>query len=149
MPVRIVIEGLEPIRARFAQFPRQYKAAERTALQTSLLKIWEKVPAYPSVRKNWYIRTGMLGRSVGVSMEGSKMGPPDIYEIKQGANMGEATFGTVLGYAPKVIGEKSQEAPHIGRWWTLDGSVLRAARPEIEKLWQKMADKLANWLDGR
>ena len=149
MPISIEVEGLEPIRQRFAQFPKVYKGYEKKALETSLLTIWQNVPGYPQAKPGgWYVRTGLLGRSMGVTMEGTKSGPPDIYEVKQGSGHSEAAFGSNVYYAPDVIGEK-QDPFFAGRgWWNIE-KVANLAKGKITKVWQAMADELAAYLDGR
>jgi hypothetical protein len=111
--------------------------------------LWEKVPPYPPPPPNsTYERTGLLGRSLGVSEGGHKMGQPGILRIKRmGGNVHSATFGTNLKYAPDVIGE-SQKAQFTGRWWTL-GAVARTAEDEIIRLFEIMAEQLAAWLNDK
>ena len=151
MPIeRIEIEGLDEIRSRFANFPRTFRRIVKETMQASLLKIWQNIPPYPPTLPNQrYIRTGTLGRSLGSGEGGGRQqGKPDIYEVTQNSRYTSGSFGTRLGYAPEVIGER-QRPIHQGRWYTLKGSVLKAVLPKIEKLWQSAADRMAKWLDGR
>ena len=149
MPVSIEIDGLEEVQRKFARFPMQYNKAERKTLEASLMTIHEQIPPYPTaLSTSRYKRTGTLGRSIGANMSGGKSGKPEIYMVKQGGKYSEASFGTRLHYAPKVIGEY-QDPFFAGRgWWNIK-QVADFAKGKIERLWQIMADELANWLDGR
>ena len=140
--ITIKVEGLEPLRQRFGQYPQKFNQVIDKTLEASLLTIHENVPPYP-VYPSSYRRTGTLGRSIGVGNT-----RPDIYEKKVGSGMFEATFGSRLNYAPFVIGETTQ-AKHMGHWWTLDGTVYRKAAPKIERLFKIAVDRLAAWLDGK
>ena len=146
MTTNVTITGLEELKAKFAKFPQVFQAALMTTMEAVLYKVWEHVPPYPPPPPNsTYRRTGLLGRSIGVSEGGHKLGKPGIFEIrKRGGAVMSASFGTRLGYAPDVIGE-SQKAQFTGRWWTL-GGVARMAEAEVIKLFELMARKLAAWL---
>jgi len=147
MTTNVKVEGLDELQAKFAKFPQVFQAALSTTMEAVLYKIWEYVPAYPPPPPNsTYTRTGLMGRSIGVSEGGHKLGKPGIFEIrKRGASFMSASFGTRLSYAPDVIGE-SQKAPHNARWWTL-GGVARMAEAATIKLFELMARKLVAWLN--
>ena len=150
--VSIEVEGLDEIKKRFEQFPNKYRDALRATLGASLLKIWENVPPYPEANPDsTYTRTGTLGRSLGTNEGGgaSAGGPkPDIYEVKMGAQMSSATFGTRLDYAPHVIGTHTQAKVHQGRWWTML-TIAKKAIPGIQKLFNRFVERLAKWLEGQ
>lgn len=144
--MKIVIEGLEEIRAKLRQYPQQYERAAQKTMDASLLTIQGSVPGYPSPpASSDYIRTGTLGRTLG-----SGGGRAEVYEVRSGGGgYIEGEIGTNLEYAPYVIGENTQAWMHQGRWWTFDGTVLKSAVPKIERLWQIMVEELAKWLDAR
>jgi len=149
MPLRIEIEGLDHIKGKFARFPMEYHKREKEALVKSLLVLHQEVPPYPpKPASSSYDRTGTLGRSLGSSEGGGQIGQPDIYEIRYGAKMSVASFGTRLHYAPKVIGEH-QEEPFISIGWKNIKWIAEKSTKKIVEVWQNMANYLANWLDGR
>ena len=150
MPNVVTTEGLDELRARFARFPQKYNAGVEKALQGSLLAIHEQVRPYPAQRKNsWYKRTGMLGRSLGVSEGGGIAGKPDIYKVHKPGENYEAVFGTSLYYAPRVIGDLGQqEYPWNRYWWRID-QVANSAEAKIIEIFTGLAEKLAKFLDGQ
>lgn len=146
--IKIVVKGLNQIRSRMQQFPQQYDNIIHKALQDSLLAIWENVLPYPPPPEgSTYKRTGTLGRSMGVSMGGGKSGTPDIYEVSMGSGRDEAKFGSNLNYAPRVIGDDTQEEPFVTYWWTVR-DVANKAKGKIIEVFQNAADSMARWLDG-
>ena len=150
MPAEVRIEGLEPLRRRFAQFPRVYRREVRATLNASLGVLWENVPEYPpQPQGSTYNRTGMLGRSLGSGMGGGRSGrQPDIYQVRrQGPNMDAGEFGTRLEYAPFVIGDQSQQ-PQNSHWWTIT-DIAKNSQQKILKLFREMAQDLARFLEGK
>ena len=149
--MKVVIEGLEEIRRRFARFPDKYHAVMRTTMSAVLLKVWENVPEYPRPPANsTYIRTGQLGRSLGSNEAGGKSGSvePSIYEVKRGASgMWEASFGTNLEYAQYVIGER--QSAHMTHWWTMHKTLLNKVKDPIIKLFQIARDEMVRWLNNQ
>lgn len=150
MAVKIVIEGLDELSARFAQFPDAFQRVMHKTMEASLLHLWGSVPEYPEPPgTSTYTRTGTLGRTLGSSEGGGRSGgKPDIYEVKQGPGYTEGEFGTNLSYAPYVIGDNEQAWMHRGRWWTI-ATVAERAKDGIERLFQAAAEEMARWLDGR
>ena len=148
MTTNVTYTGLEELQAKLAKFPGVFSRALMTTMEAVLYKVWEFVPPYPPPPPNsTYRRTGLLGRSLGVSEGGHKMGKPGIFEVrKRGASAMSASFGTRLGYAPDVIGE-SQKSQFTGRWWTL-GGVARMAEAATIKLFENMARELAAYLSN-
>ena len=150
MPVTLKIEGLEEIQKRMREFPKKYKKALSITFDASLLKIWELVPPYPPKRRgNKYIRTGQLGRSLGSSEGGGRAGhKPTIFTKKvQGLSRFDvAEFGTNIDYGPFVLGENRAEG--MDRWWKMSKLAKKAQKPVLG-LFQKMAEVLARWLDGK
>lgn len=148
MPIQIEIIGLEELRSRLAQFPHEYATVERKTLGASLLTLHENVPPYPpKPATSGYKRTGTLGRTLGSGEAGGALGQADIMEIKLGTPVSEASFGTRLNYAPKVIGEV-QEQPFASYWWNIKTIAERAA-DKIVNLWKIMAQELANFLERK
>lgn len=146
MPVSIEVKGLEQARRRFAQFPRILDEEAKKTMEQSLLHLQGSVPAYPPPpATSSYKRTGQLGRSMGVGMNGGKLGKPDIYRIKKVGRGYEGHFGSSLSYAGRVIGER-QESPWVAYWWNIKTVAQRAQRG-IERLFSQMADRIANRLN--
>ena len=146
MTVDAKVEGLDELRAKMEAFPGVFAKGLLTTMQAVLYKVWEKVPPYPKPPPNsTYDRTGTLGRTMGVSQGGHRMGKPNILEVRQrGSQMTSASFGTNLEYAPEVIGDR-QDPVHSGRWWTLRGVAVEAEK-EVLKLFESFAAKCAAWL---
>lgn len=148
MPVEIVVEGLDEIRARLQKAPEKFDAALKTTVETSLIVLHESVPPYPSANPaSRYTRTGTLGRSIGSGMQGGKAGAPDIYTVTKDGSGYRGEFGTRLEYAPYVIDPDRQAWMHKDRWWTMK-TLAERARAKIERLFQAMEQELARWLDN-
>lgn len=143
----VEIKGLDELQKRMSQFPRELEKVQDTTMDASLLTLWENVPPYPErPQDSSYDRTGTLGRSLGVSMSGEKIGKPRIYAKKKLGSGMEGQFGTNLEYAPYVIGD--QQSRYHFMWWTMK-SVKEKAQDKIVKLWNTAAEKLAKFLDGK
>jgi len=150
MTTKVEVHGLDELRYKYEKFPEVFTAGMKTTMTAVLLKLWEKIPGYPAQWKNSrYKRTGLLGRSIGVSEGGHKMGQPGILRIKRmGSNVHSATFGTNLKYAPRVIGERQLQMFRDRGWWNLPG-VARMAEAEIVKLFEILARQLAAWMNDK
>ena len=150
MPVTIELTGLKELAARFDAFPEVYAREVGSTMKEALFILQENVPEYPPAPSNAYQRTGQLGRSLGVNMSGSPQGQADIYEVKrQGNQHGSsvtARFGTRLGYAPRVIGENTQQRPWSGYWWTIK-TVATNATSKINETFERLVNDLAAFLD--
>ena len=153
MPFTIEIIGLTELRDRMARYPEQMDKAMELGFQRALLQVWESVFPYPPQPEgSRYIRkvSGGLGGSLGIGESGGQQGSPDIYEVKQTHGYTEARFGSRLGYAQYVIGDRAtQQAGHMRHWWTLPQDVFEAASPKIEATFQTIVDKLGKWLEGK
>ena len=149
MPITIEVIGLKELRRRMRQFPQEYNKAVKKTLNWSLHKLWSNVPPYPAKPEgSIYDRTGTLGRTLGSGEAGGKaQGEPDIFEVfEQGGNIDGAEFGTRLGYAPFVLGER--QAGHMGHWWTMKG-LAKKTKPAIINAFKLMAKTLAKFLEGK
>lgn len=132
-----------------ARYPQQLSAVMEKAMEASLLHIQGSVPGYPRPRPNQsYIRTGTLGRTLGVSQSGGPVGAPSIRLQKKVGSVYEGEFGTNLSYAPDVIGDGTQKEIFAGRWWTL-ATVAKRAAAGIVRMHETAIDELAKWIDGR
>jgi hypothetical protein len=146
----IEVEGLKELLARMTAYPMELVKVGAVAMSASLNTLWEKVPPYPQQDgMSNYRRTGLLGRSLGSSMQGGASGgSPSVYNIKQlGEGNFEGVFGTNLDYAEFVIGE-NQAGMHSSNWWNIKTIAERAA-DKIERIWQTVGDKLAAFLDKK
>ena len=147
---RIEITGLKELRERFAQFPDKFNKAVLKTLEAVLFILSGAVPPYPPrPPDSTYRRTGTLGRKLGsAEAGGATMLPADIWEVHQlGEGSYRAEWGTRLSYAPYVIGTFEQ-AGHMGHWWTI-AVVARNASPKIAEAFDRMAEVLAKWLEGK
>lgn len=153
MNLKLDVEGLDEVIARMRAFPRQLKRAIHTTLEAALLVVWENVPPYPPAPPDSpYVRTGTLGRSLGSGEGGGRSASqPDIYEIRTEGDFEVGEFGTRLEYAPYVIGDRDEDQiePFRSYWWTLPQTVANAARAKVTKLFQDMAQELADWLSRK
>lgn len=126
---------------RMKRYPRELEREMERTMKQSLAHLQGSVPPYPPASSSSsYIRTGTLGRTIGLG------GRAEIYEVKKVGGGYEARLGTNLSYAPYVIGE-DQAAQHAGRWWTMK-VVAEKARPGIERLFTAMCNRLASFLGG-
>ncbi len=130
------------------QFPRRLNAGAKKTMTAALLILQEKTPAYPEQRPTSYIRQGTLGRTLGVSMSGQRIGEPEISEIRGIGTQTQARFGTRLEYAPHVIGDRTQAEVHRGHWWTMK-TIATRARPKILRAFEALAKAMAKFLEGR
>jgi hypothetical protein len=138
------VHGLDELLRRMQQFPAELDKSANITMEASLLTLGENVPAYPSPPPNsGYDRTGTLGRTLG-----SSGGKADIFESKKVGGGFEGRFGTMLEYAPYVIGDDTQAYMHAGRWWTIKDVAAKAAA-KIERLWETLGDKMAAFLDRK
>ena len=128
---------------RMQQYPQKLNQEMERTMKQSLAHVQGSVPPYPPARPDSsYIRTGTLGRSIGLG------GKAEIYEVNRIGAGYEARLGTNLSYAPYVIGPNDQATQHKGRWWTMK-TVIEKARPGVERLFEGMAKRLASFLEGR
>jgi hypothetical protein len=133
-----------------AAYPTQLDKDMKEGAGKALYHIWFSVRPYPpKPPTSTYDRTGLLGKSLGTSEEGGRFGTPDVFKVTQlGAGNYEARFGTRLHYAPRVIGEGTQETPWINYWWNML-DILNDAKPGILKIFEAVAQKMAEYLDGK
>lgn len=138
----IEIEGLRELIAKFGKMPPALDKELKQRMKDSLLVLQESVPGYPPKRANQvsnYKRTGTLGKSLGVSQGGGKVGKPTVYSIKgTGANV-EGRFGTDLSYAKYVIDPQRQAYMHQQWWWDMD-VVKNIAEPKIKRIWDDIVN---------
>lgn len=130
---------------RMHRYPDKLREEMERTMNQSLKHVQGSVPGYPpAVPTSSYVRTGTLGRTIGAGG-----GQADIYEVK-GIGAGyEARLGTRLEYAPYVIGPDDQKPLFKARgWWTMR-TVLEKAKPGVERLFEAMARRMANYLGGR
>lgn len=128
---------------RMMRYPKELEREMEKTMKQSLAHVQGSVPPYPAASPDSsYVRTGTLGRSIGLG------GRAEIYEVKKIGGGYEARLGTNLSYAPYVIGPEDQAAQHKGRWWTMK-TVAEKARPGIERLFEAMSERLVAFLGGR
>lgn len=129
---------------RLNGYPDKLAKEMEYTLNQSLHHVVGSVPEYPVQLPTSYRRTGTLGRSVGI---GSPR--PDIFEVKRIGQGYEGVMGSNLSYAPYVIGSRTQSGVMRSKnWWTMR-TVAEKAKPGVERLFQKMTERLAAWIAGR
>jgi hypothetical protein len=142
----IEVRGLKELQERMQKFPEKLTASLRTTMIAALTALWENVPPYPPPPEySTYVRTGTLGRSLGSSIDGGTGGQPSIFQVREMGSSVTGRFGTNLSYAPHVIGDETQ-SPRMSHWWTIR-TVAEKAQEKIDKLFNTLADKLADFLD--
>ncbi len=127
---------------RMKHYPQKLQQEMERTMKESLIHVQGSVPPYPPARPtSRYIRTGTLGRSIGLG------GRAAIYEVRRVGAGYEAQLGTRLHYAPPVIGAQSQTGFFKGRgWWNMK-TVAERAKPGVERLFEAMSRRLVAWLD--
>lgn len=157
MTKEVQVHGLDEIRSRMQAYPVVYARQVSKFIVTGMLVFHENVPAYPpKPQTSSYVRKGNLGRSLGiVSRDGQGSGAggygqASIFRIKRlgGLNF-EGHFGTNTKYAPRVIGDRTQQThPFNQYWWRLE-QVIGPSWKKINQAANKLTDKLAKFLDGK
>jgi hypothetical protein len=150
MAKALEVRGLTELQKQFTAYPLAYNKIMAVATATGLLVLIENVPPYPPKPEgSRYRRTGTLGRSIGSSMSGGKAGTSDIFTVKKIGIGHEGKIGTRLKYAADVIGSRGQQkAPFSAYWWSLE-QVIGPSFGKILRIYQKAADKLAAFLEGK
>ena len=147
---RIVeIRGLEELRTRFKEYPKELDAIMQTVTQAQLLTLPENVPPYPpKPQSSTYSRTGTLAKRLGSTMGGGASGgQADIFQTIKGAGFYEARFGTNLFYAGPVIGNP-QASFFAQYWWKFD-EIIGFAFQKILQITEDAAKQMANFLKGK
>ena len=80
-------------------------------------------------------------------MSGGSEGKPDIFEVRKSGDNWEGHFGTNTEYAPFVIGENTQAA-HMSHWWKIS-AVVEAAKEKLDKIFETLAEKMAQFLSRK
>ena len=135
---------------RMARYPRQLDAAMAKTMEASLLHVQSSIPGYPVAPPdvNASERTGTLGRTLGVAQSSGVIGKAQIQLVRRaGQGVYEGKLGTLLEYAPNVIG-KSQGMPWARYWWNITDVKARAQQGVIN-LHQGAVNKVLSWLDGK
>jgi hypothetical protein len=134
---------------RMRRYPQRLDKLMRLNMKATLVVLQEHVPSYPSRPPNSYVRTGELGRSLGSSQTGGAAGTPDIQVVKAlGTGHYQGEFGSRLDYASYVVGDPGQAWMHRGIWWTM-GTIKKRAQAKIDRLWERMAERMARFIEGQ
>ena len=148
MPVEIELHGLEETIEKMKESPRALRRLMKLGMENSLLALWENVPPYPrKPADSTYDRKGILGKTLGVDMNGGKISTkPDIYRVIDRSERFEGRFGTKLKYAPYVIGDVEQARVHRERWWTMS-KIAENAKDKITQIWDRLVEEIAKRFD--
>ena len=135
---------------RMAKYPKQLDKEMGQTMDDAIKYVWVSVPAYPPKSPNSrYVRTGTLGRSLGSSGQGGRMGNPDIKQTRRiGQGKYEGRFGTRLHYAPKVIGANTQLPLFKKLGWFTMKTIQDKATKGVVMLFEKMAQRMVKFLGG-
>ena len=153
MTTTIEVTGLKEIIERLEKWPHALTKSTAATMGKAIFELQKAVPPYPPrLPGQKYMRTGMLGASLGSGFGGGPSGgKPDVFTVRQlGTQAGafEGKFGTKLGYAEYVIDDNKQAGIHRGRWWTMTTIAKKAMAP-IDKLFRALAAEMASDLDGK
>lgn len=149
MPKIIEVRGLDELRQRFRDYPKVFDQVMEEIAQAQLLTLHENVPPYPpEPASSTYKRTGTLGRTLGSGMGGGASGTPDVFQTIKGGGFYEVRFGSRLGYAPWVIGEKTQTSIFAAYWWRLV-EVLGFSFQKIMDITRDAAKQMGDFLKGK
>ena len=133
--ININVEGLEQAVNKLKTMPDKLDNAMNSTMNASLMVLWENVPPYPpKPESSSYVRTTMLGKTIGSSQAGGKAGIPTVYGITGTRSGITGSFGTSLNYAKYVIDPDRQAYMHKGRWWTMR-TIKDKSIEKIKKLW--------------
>jgi len=133
---------------KFAQAPERMEALLEKGMDEALEAVHESVPPYAPERPNQkYVRTQLLGRSLGSGYGGGAQGPPDILEVTLGSGFIEGRIGSKLGYAEQVIGYETQGTFFKGRWWTNNAWAIKATKKVIA-VWERVVKSYADWMNA-
>jgi hypothetical protein len=128
---------------RLRNYPGKLAEEMEKTMNQAIHHVVGSVPEYPTQMPTKYVRTGTLGRTIGIGSQ------PDIFEVNRIGQGYEGRVGSNLSYAKYVIGTHTQAGHMRARnWWTMR-TVAEKARPGIEKLFEKMAGRIASWIAGR
>jgi hypothetical protein len=129
---------------RLRNYPDKLAEEMEKTMNQAIHHVVGSVPEYPTQLPTKYVRTGTLGRTIGIGSQ------PDIFEVRRiGQQEHEGRVGSRLGYAMHVIGTLTQTAVMRAKnWWTMR-TVAEKSKPGIERLFQKMAGRIAKWIAGQ
>jgi hypothetical protein len=136
---------------RMQKYPLEYVKIMSVAMVHAGFEINKAVPPYPpKPTGSKYIRTEELGRSFGSGFSGGMSGTMSIFEVKKSSGgFISGKFGSSLGYAPKVVGDATQQSPFFASYWWKFESVIGKAFPKIKAIFNKAAEKMAKFLEGK
>jgi len=144
--IHLEVEGDKQLVAKFGRATEKLHNIMEKFVIAGLHVFWENVPPYPA-RESSYIRTGLLGKSFGISQEGGKSGSPDVMEIERNdPEIIVGAFGSNLEYAPYVVGDNTQAEIHRGIWW-LVSDIIKGAKDKINSLFKTTVEEWVNWLN--
>lgn len=139
------IKGLKEAISQFRGTEKKLQEGMKLTMDASLLLLHDEIPRYPKASEtSSYRRTGSLGRSLGASKGGRKIGKADINIVAGRGVHTQGRFGTRLSYAPYVISDDKQAYMHKGRWWTMQ-TILDRAHGKLVKAWKMFVEWAVNY----
>ena len=152
---QIEVHGLEELQMRMQQFPLEYTKTMAKTTVTAMLVLQEQLgkPQFrypPKPTGSSYDRTGTLGRSIGITESGARIGTPSIWKVRRvGGYNFQGHFGTNLNYAPRVIGSRGQQSEFFAQyWWRLE-QIIGPSYRKIVQVYEAAAAWMARVLEGR
>jgi len=150
----IEVRGLDELRARMKRFPLQWAKIMVSKTAHAMLAHQAAIPPYPpKPLKSKYVRTGRLGRGLGVDMGGNVIGTPSLFQIRK---LG-AGAGNIIGkvgamrppYAPRVVGSSQQQNGFFAQYWWRFEQTIGRARQKVLAIFNSGASELARFLEGK
>jgi hypothetical protein len=137
--------GLDETVAKYGRIEGELPDELKRLMTKSIVYAQGEIPPYPAPTGSGYRRTGTLGRTVtafpgvtggrNLGGGGGGTGGQPLTRVESIAGGVRGVVGGRLEYLPTVVGEGTQAAPFVGRWWTLQ-KVIVGAKDGIVKIFR-------------
>jgi hypothetical protein len=137
---------------RMEMYPLAYTKIMAPTMVKAGFEINKGVPAYPpQPAGSKYVRTEELGRGFGSGFSGGMSGTMSLFEVKKvGSTNFVGRFGASRpGYVSKVVGDRGQQLPFFAQFWWRFEQVLGKVFPKLQTLFNKAAEQMAKFLEGK
>jgi len=133
--MKLEIKGMDKLSKELGRIGTEIKPALVQATRRAILYVHSEVPPYPPPPPlSTYRRTEKMGASIST-------------EVRELGSTIVGVIGTPIVYAPWVISDQAvgkrgpQAWMHKGRWWTLQGVVMKA-KDVIVKIYEQAVHDL-------